>query len=539
MKPPRLFWADQTRFLTPPKRPRILAHGTRSPRSLRRDAVTDLPETRSQPRTVKELRALYRVSQAVGASLNLTEAVEPVLRILAEELGMQRGTLALAEPDSGELVIEVAHGLTPAEIRRGRYRVGEGVMGRVLERGEPMVIPSIGAEPLFLDRTGARAGLDRSRVAFLCVPVKLGGETVGVLSADRLPAAGDELEDDLRVLEVVAALLAQAVRVQRMLRVDRRALEEENRRLREAFQERYGPGAWVGESPARRAVWDQVRLAARTRAPVLITGEAGTGRGFVARAIHAASAGERPFVEVGCGGRDPTELEAALFGPGGAVERARGGTLYLKDVEHLPPDLQGVALAVLKAGGRAGPRFVASAGPGLAEAVRQGRFRSDLYRRLSGVPVHVPSLAEARADVVPLARVFLARAAGPGARFLPEAEAALRERPWPGNLAELEAAVRAAAARAGGGDVAAEHLLSQPGRGESPVTPEAVIARWVDELLDRPPPGGVYRALVDRLDRIAVARALERAGGVRIRAAELLGINRNTLYAKLERMTKP
>ncbi|GAB4250496.1 sigma 54-interacting transcriptional regulator [Deferrisoma sp.] len=497
--------------------------------------MTESATPRPLPRTVKELRALYRISQAVGASLELTEAVEPVLRILAEELGMQRGTLALVEPGTGELVIEVAHGLTPAEIRRGRYRVGEGVMGRVLERGEPMVIPSIGAEPLFLDRTGARAGLDRSRVAFLCVPVKVAGETVGVLSADRLPAVGDELEDDLRVLQVVAALVAQAVRTQQRLRSDRRALEEENRRLREAFQERYGPPAWVGESPARAAVWDQVRFAARGRSPALITGAPGTGRGFVARAIHAASALPGPFVEVPCARREPGDLERALFGPGGAAEQAAGGTLYLKDVESLPADLQAVLLRLLRAGN---PRVVASAGPELAEAVRRGAFRDDLYRRLAALPIHLPSLAEAKADVVPLARALLARVAGPGARFSEEAEAALRSRAWPGNVAELEGVVREAAARAGGGEVGAEHV-DGPGRDAVPAgSAEEVLGRWVEELLDRPPPEGVYRALVDRLDRIAVARALNRAGGVRIRAAELLGINRNTLYAKLDRMNR-
>ncbi|RMG86396.1 MAG: sigma-54-dependent Fis family transcriptional regulator, partial [Candidatus Dadabacteria bacterium] len=223
------------------------------------------------------------------------------------------------------------------------------------------------------------------------------------------------------------------------------------------------------------------------------------------------------------------------FGPGGAAERAAGGTLYLKDVERLPPDLQAVLLRLLRTGD---PRIVASAGAELAEAVRRGAFRDDLYRRLAALPIHVPSLSEAQADVVPLARALLARLAGPAARFSEEAEAALRSRAWPGNVAELEGVVREAAARAGGGEVRAEHVEAAGGAGRAPGTPDEVLGRWVEELLDRPPPEGVYRALVDRLDRVAVTRALERAGGVRIRAAELLGINRNTLYAKLDRMNR-
>ena len=494
-------------------------------------------------KAVQELRALYRISQTVGASLDLTTAVAPVLRILAEELGMQRGTLALLNPDTGELAIEVAHGLTPAERRRGRYRVGEGVMGRVLERGEPMVIPSIGSEPLFLDRTGARRSLDRSRVAFLCVPVKVGGETVGVLSADRLPEAGEDLEDDLRVLTIVAGLVAQAVHVQQMVRREKEALLKENRRLREALDERFGLESLAGESPARRAVAEQVRLAARTRVPVLITGERGTGRSFVARAIHVAS--DRrwgPFVEVTCGAGSPEALEETLFGPDGAVAAAREGTLFLDGVELLAPGAQERLLGFLqgsRTGSRpSGVRVVAAGSSDLPERVRHGRFRADLYRRLGGIPVHLPPLRQSREDVPAFVQAFLRRHAPREMRFSAEAEALLMRYPWPGNLPELEGVVRHAADRAEGGLIRPEHL---PARVRTDVPAdlqgvEEVLARWADRLLERRPPEGVYRAAIDRLDRVLVRRALARSGGVKLEAARLLGINRNTLYSKLERM---
>ncbi len=494
-------------------------------------------------KAVQELRALYRISQTVGASLDLTTAVAPVLQILAEELGMQRGTLALLNPDTGELAIEVAHGLTPAERRRGRYRVGEGVMGRVLERGEPMVIPSIGNEPLFLDRTGARRALDRSRVAFLCVPVKVGGETVGVLSADRLPEAGEDLEDDLRVLTIVAGLVAQAVHVQQMVRREKEALLRENRRLREALDERFGLESLAGESPARRAVAEQVRLAARTRAPVLITGERGTGRSFVARAIHAASDRRwAPFVEVTCGSGSAEALEETLFGPEGAATEARGGTLFLDGVERLGPGVQEGLLRFLQGSrpgkGSTGVRVVAAGSSDLPDRVRDGRFRADLYRRLGGVPVHLPPLRQAREDVPAFVRAFLNRHAPRDMRVAPEAEDLLARYPWPGNLSELESVIRHALDRADAGVIRPEHLPARV-RGEVPADiqgVEEVLARWADRLLERRPPGGVYRAVLDRLDRVLVRRALARSGGVKLEAARLLGINRNTLYAKLERM---
>ncbi len=499
-----------------------------------------LPFSALSARTLKELRALYRISMAVGASLDLAEAVGPVLRILAEELGMERGTLALLDPDTGELAIEVAHGLTPAEVRRGRYRVGEGVVGRVLERGEPMVIPSIGNEPLFLDRTGSRRGIDRSRVAFLCVPIKVGGDTVGVLSADRLPAAGEDLDDDLRVLTIVAGLVAQAVRIQRMVRGVKAALAEENQRLRHALEAQYGMANFIGTSPARRAVAEQVRLAARTRTPVLITGERGTGKSFVARTIHLASdRSSFPFSAVVCSAGSDEALELVLFGPEGVLRGGVAGTVFLDDVDALGPRLQQELLTAIQAGGRGGGvRVVAASRRELAERVRRGAFLPELYRRLGSVPIHLPPLRQMREDLPAFVRMFLRRLGGEGVSLPPEVEDLLRRYPWPGNLSELEAVLAEALERCPGDRIRPRDLPERIRGGGSadPAEVEAVLGRWADQLLENPPPEGVYRAVLDRVDRVLVRRALARAGGVRLQAARLLGINRNTLYAKLDRM---
>ncbi|GAB4343746.1 MAG: hypothetical protein Kow0099_22530 [Candidatus Abyssubacteria bacterium] len=160
-----------------------------------------------------EIEALLLISEKLGASRDLSETFQQIMEILASRFGMQRGTLTLLDPSTKELMIRVAHGLTDEEMRRGKYKIGEGITGKVVETGLPFIVPSIGKEPLFLDRTGARRNIDRDTIAFLCVPLKLENEVVGVLSVDKVRSGDDTLEGDLHLLTIIASIVAQAVRV--------------------------------------------------------------------------------------------------------------------------------------------------------------------------------------------------------------------------------------------------------------------------------------------------------------------------------------
>ncbi|MBW1678377.1 MAG: GAF domain-containing protein [Deltaproteobacteria bacterium] len=174
-------------------------------------------------RKVQELTVLYEISQLLVSTPDPKEALNPVLNILHSKMGMQRGTITLLDPETQELNIEVAHGLTGQERQRGHYQIGEGITGKVVETGEPVIVPHVGKEPLFLNRTGARKDIGKDNISFICVPIRIGSFTYGALSADRLFSEEISFEEDLRLLTIIASNVAQAIRISRMM------AEEKNR----------------------------------------------------------------------------------------------------------------------------------------------------------------------------------------------------------------------------------------------------------------------------------------------------------------------
>lgn len=299
-------------------------------------------------------------------------------------------------------------------------------------------------------------------------------------------------------------------------------------------------GGLVGSSEAMRRVQKTIGLVADNPATVLIGGETGTGKEEVARAIHAYSARrEKPFVPVDCAAIRPDLLEIELFGharggfPGatadrsGAFAQAAGGTLFLDEVGDMAPAMQAKILRVIQdrtvtpLGGRPlriDVRLVAATHRDLPALVAEGRFRADLYYRLAVVPIVMPPLRDRLADIVPLAEHFLAAF---GKRLSAGAAARLLAYPWPGNVRELRNVVERAAVLVRGGMIAADEI-------DLPGSAPAALDTAEDEAGDLP-------GAVARLERRMIARALEDEGGNRTRAAKRLGIQRQLLYAKIER----
>lgn len=304
-------------------------------------------------------------------------------------------------------------------------------------------------------------------------------------------------------------------------------------------------GPLVGSSPAMRAVQKLIGMAAASDATVLVTGETGTGKEVVARALHEHGSRSRgPFVSVNCAAIPGELLESELFGhaagaftgavkaQAGRFREAQSGTLLLDEIGDMHAAMQGKILRVLQervvtpVGGRAEPvdvRIVAATHRDLLRLIDEGRFRADLYYRLHVIPVALPPLRERYADIVPLAEHFL-RLSNPAApkRLSAEAGALLQAHDWPGNVRELRNAVERAAALARGPVVEGSDLLFlQP-----PATPRPDVSAGQELTLPE---------AVAALEQAMIRRALAEAGGSRTEAARKLGVHRQLLYEKMKR----
>ena len=312
----------------------------------------------------------------------------------------------------------------------------------------------------------------------------------------------------------------------------------------------------IGESRAMRQVVDTIRLVARRRCTVLITGDTGTGKEVVARAIHMASGrGHLPMVAVNCSAIPETLLEAELFGHVkgaftgaihhriGRFEQAHRSTLFLDEIGDMPLDLQAKLLRVLQERElqRLGSsevipvdvRVLAASNADLQERIRQGRFREDLYYRLNVVPIHLPPLAERASDIPLLVAHFLEKVCSrediPPKRISAEAMERLATYSWPGNVRQLENAVEMAVILSGEREllVPSDFPLPSPAQWKALNATSLPSIRLPDEGMD-------FEATIARIERSLLEQALRRSNGNKKQAAELLRLKRTTFTAKLK-----
>ena len=497
-------------------------------------------------RKIEELSLLFEVSQILDGSIDMKQIVSPVLKAVADQMSMERGTITLLNRNTGEISIEAAYGLSNSQRERGRYLLGEGITGKVVQTGKPMVIPDISEDPQFLNRTGARKATAKRRISFICVPIKIGNETIGAFSCDRPTTDQLSLDDDVRLLSILVSMIAQAVKLRQQVQEERQRLVEENTRLQAKLKDRFKPANIIGNSRAMQEVFDLIAQVSKSEATVLIRGESGTGKELVAHALHYNSLrAEKPFIKVNCAALPETVIESELFGHEkgaftgaistrhGRFELANGGTIFLDEIGDLSATTQVKLLRVLqekefeRVGGnetiRTNVRIITATNRNLEELLETSGFREDLYYRLNVFPIHIPPLRDRKSDITLLADFFTEKYGSQNLKSIKRISTSaielLTNYHWPGNVRELENSIERAVLLSSD-EVIHGHLL--PPTLQSAESTGTELHSTLSEAMDN-------------LERELILDSLKSTKGNMARAARLLGITERIMGLRIKK----
>ena len=500
----------------------------------------DEDNTKLSDHSYEELATLHTISKILAQPGDLRDQLEKILNEMSARLGMQRGMISLLNRDKQEAWLDIAHDVNIDGLDV-TYKPGEGITGKVAETGRPMAVANLGQETHFLDRTGARRHLNRAELSFLCVPIMYDGRVVGVLSADKVAKQVENLDKELAMLSSVSELMAKAVHI--------RALEEENERLRKIVGSTRSPSIEIiGHSNVMQEVFGMVAQVADSNTTALITGETGTGKELVARAIHNNSPRKGgPLVQVNCAAIPDTLIESELFGHErgaftgalqqrrGRFEEANGGTIFLDEVGELSAAAQVKLLRVLQEK-RFQPlgssrvinvnvRIIAATNRNLEQDILSDRFRADLFYRLNVFPIYLPSLRERGSDIILLADHFLlkySKEMGKNIKRIstPAIEVFLAHK-WPGNVRELENCIERAV------------LLSKTDMIDTVHLPPSLQVR--EKELNRKERSKLS-SVVEAEERSLIMDALQESGGNQTKAATILGTTKRIIQYKITKL---
>ncbi|MBP7149021.1 MAG: sigma 54-interacting transcriptional regulator [Acidobacteria bacterium] len=549
-------------------RPRLRAHA-----SLER---IEAPEKAAEPSgagsaEIAELERLLEINRALNSARDFRAVLQTLLDTAVELTGAERGFVLLEE--GGRTVVELARGEGGADLAGEDREMSRGVARQVIETRQPLLAHDARSD----ERLSASRSVHALQLqSILAMPLAPRGELAGAIVLDSRRTAGMFLPRHQQLLARLADQAGIALSNARLVDELRRQAEEIrrlNERLREEIEQqrieilekqshlevRFRYESLIGAAPAMQKVYRSLDKIVPTEIPVLITGESGTGKDLVARVLHySGPRREQRFVTVNCAALTDTLLESELFGHRrgaftgadrdrkGLFEQADGGTLFLDEIGEMPLHLQPKLLRALQFGevrrvGEDTPRhvnvrIVAATNRELGEAVRDGRFREDLFYRLDVARIHLCALRERLEDIGLLIEHFLEQAAvrsdRPRKRIEPAAQRLFLRHSWPGNVRELENEVLKLATFTEGEVITEVDVLENAtflARGEArgePGTPGETAAT-----------GGV--TTLEHAEVEQIRHALQASGGNRTRAAEMLGIDRSTLYRKLRRLGEP
>lgn len=498
---------------------------------------------------LNQLNAMYSITQVISKSFGQRQMLHEVLDVLSENLGMCRSVIMLSSKEGSELVVEVAEdGDIQPQAEQIRYRRGEGITGKVLETGQPIILPRIADEPEFRSRIHSRHKDITQEFSFICVPIAIGSEIVGTLASDIPYVSMENLKETQRLLSTVAAMISNDVKNRQKVHQEKQSLTEENLRLRDALREQFRPEKIIGNSNSMRSVYRNIQQVAGTDSTVLIRGETGTGKELVASAIHYSSLrSKNAFVKVNCAALNESLLESELFGHEkgaftgaiqsriGRLEEANGGTLFLDEIGDFSPTIQIKLLRILqeKEFQRVGSnktiktdvRIITATNRNLEELVSDCTFRADFYYRINVFPIHLPPLRERKDDILLLSDRFVEdiskRMGKEVHRISTAAISMMMQYHWPGNVRELENCIEHAILLSDDGVIHGYHL---PATLQTPTQTDVVMP-------------GRLRSQLNLLERDVIIDTLKRNSGRISKAADELGITQRMLRYKIKNLS--
>ncbi len=490
------------------------------------------------------LLSLQEIHRILDHSFHFEDAITRVLTFLEERHHLQQSQLSLLDERTQEIRVTAAIGISGRARAQGRYQLGEGITGRVVQFGKPIIVPQVAEEPLHLNRMGT-ATEDEAR-AFVCVPMQAQGRTLGALGSYFKPRYHDELNTVASFLSLVAVLMAQAFVIHQSAASKSFADDFSPVSTDKSVPHKADIGSFIGSSNAILTVLEQTLQVASAKTTVLLRGESGTGKEVIADLIHRNSArAEQAFIKVNCGALPESLLETELFGHErgaftgamqqrkGRFELAVGGTIFLDEIGELTMSAQTRLLRVLqerefeRVGGtmtiKADVRLVAATNKNLEEAITQGTFREDLYYRLNVFTVFLPPLRERKTDILLLADHFVEKYAREHSKVVKRISTPaidmLMSYHWPGNVRELENCIERAVVVCDDAVIHGHHL-----------PPTLQTAEGSGTL-----PSNSLNAAVASLEREMIIETLKITHGNQARAASLLQITERIINYKVKK----
>lgn len=490
----------------------------------------------------------------------IKEIFDSVMEVLKDKMGIIRGMLVLFDKqDPGSLKISCGYRISDDAIKKGHYKVGEGIIGNTVLQGQTISVEDLSKESMYLNKLQIKRTTG-AKISFISAPIKAGDNVLGVLAVEK--PYSEFFEDHVSTITLLGSLIAYRVRSHQRREEETKKLLTENIELRKELKMEYSFKNIIGKSDAIRKVIERVKTVSGTLAPVLITGETGTGKELIAKILHFLSdRRDNKLVSVNCAAIPETLLESELFGyekgaftgantnKKGKFELADGGTLFLDEIGDMPLNLQSKLLRAIQEKEieplgsektvKVDIRIITATNRNLKKQVEDGKFRADLYFRLNVVNIELPPLRERREDILLLADFFLRRFASSYSKQIDaidsRAQEAFLNYAWPGNIRELENLIERAVIMSKGNVLDAGLFTETLGADKGSAGGSINLRELANREVSDSGQNGVFDIAVGKVEKALIEEALKKTNFNKLQTAQLLGINRNTLKAKMKK----